>query len=100
MNKKTLGLLKIAYAKVMSIPPVEMASDIYKDRRRAKTVKRYNVHLSSLYDNLPASDINLTTFSPVDLDFRPDSACAAGFDILGYCKETDSEKAAERKFYT
>lgn len=95
MNKKTLGLLKIAYAKVMSIPPVEMASDIYKDRRRAKTVKRYNVHLSSLYDNLPASDINLTTFSPVDLDFRPDSACAAGFDILGYCKETDSEKAAE-----
>ncbi|MDO4396726.1 MAG: hypothetical protein Q4C51_08110, partial [Clostridia bacterium] len=67
MNKKTLGQLKIAYAKVMSIPPVQMASDKYKENKKAKSIKKYKDHLSRLYRDFKSWNMEMTTFCRVDL---------------------------------
>ena len=84
MNKKTLGLLKIAYSKVMSIPPVEMAVNKYKDSKKTKKIKAYNAHLLSLYGTPGSTSLDQTSFTAVKADYKSVNGYSAGFDVLGY----------------
>ena len=81
MNKKTLGLLKIAYSKVMSVPPVEMAAGKYKDSKKAKKIKAYNAYLLSLYGTPGSTSLDQTSFTAVKTDYKSVNGYSAGFDI-------------------
>lgn len=91
MNKKTLGQLKIAYAKVMSIPPVQMASDKYKENKKAKSIKKYKDHLSRLYCDFKSWNMEMTTFCRVDLGQGKEDSEFVGFDIWGYLDKAGRE---------
>lgn len=93
MNKKTLGLLKIAYSKVMSIPPVEMAVNKYKDSKKTKKIKAYNAHLLSLYGTPGSTSLDQTSFTAVKADYKSVNGYSAGFDVLGYRESLDTAEA-------
>lgn len=82
MNKKTLGLLKIAYSKVISIPPVGKAKDSYVASKKEKKVKAYEARLNSLYGPYGSLELDETNFRLVELE-QSSSDYLAGFDILG-----------------
>lgn len=92
MNKKTLGMLKIAYAKAISIPPVGHALNSYKRSKVVRNQKRYHSKLNKTFQPYEDVCFNNTTFIEHDCPFQPDSEYVTGFDIYGYISDMDEAR--------
>lgn len=91
MNKKTIGMLKIAYAKVISVPPVGYALNTYKQSKIKKKQKKYQDYLSKIYKDYHNVNFYDTTFIEKSANLGGSEKYAAGFDILGYLDNSKEE---------